>query len=130
MKTPRLRHLAAGILLVGFFTARAVEPTAETTTLPEIVVTGRGYDLVGRADSASEGYVGAADLQARPLFRVGEIVEAIPGVIVSQHAGGGKANQFFLRGFNLDHGTDLVDQHRRHAGEYASPTRTARVTPT
>ena len=43
-----------------------------------------------------------------PVFRPGEIMETIPGVIVTQHSGSGKANQYFLRGFNLDHGTDLA----------------------
>lgn len=76
--------------------------------MPTVVVTDRSSDLVGTASSSSEGYVGAADLQTRPLFRVGELVEAIPGVIITQHAGGGKSNQMFLRGFNLDHGTDLI----------------------
>ena len=83
----------------------ALEDDAQGET---VVIIGRGLDLTGAADSANEGYVGAFDLQARPIFRVGELVEAIPGVTITQHAGGGKANQFFLRGFNLDHGTDLV----------------------
>jgi outer membrane receptor protein involved in Fe transport len=78
------------------------------TQLDTITVTGRGESLVGTATSSNEGVVGAEQLARRPLQRVGEIVETIPGVIVSQHAGGGKANQFYLRGFNLDHGTDLA----------------------
>ena len=80
----------------------------ETTHMSAVVVTGRRTDLVGTATSASEGLVGARDLALRPLLRPGEIVEAIPGVIVTQHSGSGKANQYFLRGFNLDHGTDLA----------------------
>ena len=55
-----------------------------------------------------EGTVGAKEIEARPILRVGEILETIPGVIITQHAGGGKANQYFLRGFNLDHGTDIA----------------------
>jgi hypothetical protein len=86
----------------------STSPAADPEPADAVVVTGRGVDLTGIADSANEGYVGAFDLQARPIFRVGELVETIPGVIVTQHAGGGKANQFFLRGFNLDHGTDLA----------------------
>jgi hypothetical protein len=76
--------------------------------LDTLVATGRVSDLVGVATSSSQGTVGAADLALRPLLRTGEVVENIPGVIVTQHSGSGKANQYFLRGFNLDHGTDLA----------------------
>jgi hypothetical protein len=58
--------------------------------------------------SASQGVVGAVELDSRPLMRTGEILEAVPGLIVTQHSGTGKANQMFLRGFNLDHGTDFA----------------------
>jgi hypothetical protein len=74
----------------------------------QIVVRGRADSLVGEADSASEGTVGAEQLEERPLSRPGEVLEAVPGVIVTQHSGDGKANQYFLRGFNLDHGTDFA----------------------
>ncbi|MGC2247690.1 MAG: TonB-dependent receptor, partial [Terriglobales bacterium] len=73
-----------------------------------INVEGRGDDLVGIAESATQGTVGAAEIQDRPILRSGEILEAVPGLIITQHAGGGKANQYFLRGFNLDHGTDFA----------------------
>jgi hypothetical protein len=76
--------------------------------LPEVVVQGRGDSLLGIADSATQGTVGAKQLELRPTERAGEILETVPGVIVTQHAGGGKANQYFLRGFNLDHGTDFA----------------------
>ena len=76
--------------------------------LPEVTVTGRQDTLLGLADSASQGYTGAAQLANRPILRGGEILESVPGVIITQHAGGGKANQYFLRGFNLDHGTDFA----------------------
>ena len=73
-----------------------------------INVQGREDSLIGIADSASQGTVGAREIQDRPILRAGEILETIPGVIITQHAGGGKANQYFLRGFNLDHGTDFA----------------------
>ena len=73
-----------------------------------ISVRGRADDLIGIADSATQGTVGARELEDRPILRSGEILETIPGVIITQHAGGGKANQYFLRGFNLDHGTDFA----------------------
>ena len=73
-----------------------------------INVQGREDDLVGIADSATQGTVGAKEIQDRPILRSGEILETVPGLIITQHAGGGKANQYFLRGFNLDHGTDFA----------------------
>ena len=73
-----------------------------------INVQGRQDDLVGTANSATQGTVGATEIQDRPILRSGEILEAVPGLIITQHAGGGKANQYFLRGFNLDHGTDFA----------------------
>jgi hypothetical protein len=76
--------------------------------LPEVVVTGRQDSLIGLAASASQGTTGAAQLSERPILRSGEVLETVPGVIITQHAGGGKANQYFLRGFNLDHGTDFA----------------------
>src|SRR5256885_17157691 len=83
-------------------------PDAEPARVEEIVVRGRSDSLVGAADAASQGTVGAEQLQQRTLSRPGEVLETVPGVIVTQHSGAGKANQFFLRGFNLDHGTDFA----------------------
>ena len=65
-------------------------------------------NLVGIASAASVGAITAAQLQARPIMRPGEVLEAVPGLIVSQHSGEGKANQYYLRGFNLDHGSDFA----------------------
>ena len=75
--------------------------------IEEIHVWGRSLQLLGTADSASQGVVGYDDFSTRPLARVAELVEVIPGMIATQHSGPGKANQYFLRGFNLDHGTDF-----------------------
>ena len=77
-------------------------------TLEEITVTGRKKVLVGEARSASEGVIGQVDIYKRPLQRPGDILEAVPGLIVTQHSGSGKSNQLYLRGFNLDHGTDFA----------------------
>jgi len=63
--------------------------------------------LVGVANAASEGAVTAKQIQSRAIMRAGEILETVPGVVISQHSGEGKANQYYLRGFNLDHGTDF-----------------------
>jgi len=65
-------------------------------------------NLVGIAQAASQGAITAKQLDQRPLMRDGEVLEAVPGLIVTQHSGEGKANQYFLRGFNLDHGTDFA----------------------
>jgi outer membrane receptor protein involved in Fe transport len=79
-----------------------------TTVLEEVVVTGQLGELRGHPVSASQGVVGAEQLDLRPVLRTGELLEVVPGLIVTQHSGDGKANQYFLRGFNLDHGTDLA----------------------
>ena len=77
------------------------------TDLDNVEVVGRATDLTGIAGAASEGKVGQVELQTRPILRAGEILEVIPGFVATQHSGTGKANQYFLRGFNLDHGTDF-----------------------
>jgi hypothetical protein len=76
--------------------------------MEEVEVTGRRVNLVGEAVSASQGLVGQQEIEVRPLLRTGEILELVPGMVVTQHSGNGKANQYFLRGFNLDHGTDFA----------------------
>ena len=81
----------------------AVSPVSTTLN-----VQGREDDLIGIASSATQGTVDATEIQDRPILRSGEILETVPGLIITQHAGGGKANQYFLRGFNLDHGTDFA----------------------
>jgi hypothetical protein len=74
-----------------------------------VEITGRHYDnAIGSSDSASQGTIRAELLKSRPALRPGEVLEFVPGVIVTQHSGDGKANQYFLRGFNLDHGTDFA----------------------
>ena len=78
-----------------------------TQELEKVVVMGTATSLVGVADSANVGTVTQKQLEARTVYRPGELLEATPGLVVSQHSGEGKANQFYLRGFNLDHGTDL-----------------------
>lgn len=81
---------------------------AVSTLSTTVDVQGREDSLIGIADSATQGTVGAKQLEDRPILRSGEVLETIPGMIITQHAGGGKANQYFLRGFNLDHGTDFA----------------------
>ncbi len=77
-------------------------------TLETVEVTDSAENLVGSADSATEGTVTPKQLEDRPILRTGEVLETVPGLVISQHSGEGKANQYYLRGFNLDHGTDLA----------------------
>jgi len=86
--------------------------SAQTPSDPEaldaVFVFGRQANLLGAAISASEGVVGPGELAERPRLRSGDLVEYVPGMVATQHSGSGKANQYFLRGFNLDHGTDFA----------------------
>ena len=59
-------------------------------------------------DTASRVDVGRRELELRPRLRPGDVVEAVPGLFAVQHAGGGKANQYYMRGFDADHGTDVA----------------------
>lgn len=132
----RVRSIAPGtyqvvFTLINFATVRrAVDVGASAPTTVDVVmhlalnadvtVTGKrtfanladvenpAENLVGIAQAASQGAITAQQLETRPLMREGEVLETVPGVIVAQHSGEGKANQYFLRGFNLDHGTDFA----------------------
>ena len=57
---------------------------------------------------ASQMVISGANLNSRPVSESAEILEAAPGLAVVQHSGSGKANQYYLRGHNLDHGTDMA----------------------
>lgn len=83
-------------------------PAQAQQQIQEIQVIGREVNMVGSALSASEGRVSYNELLQRPLMRAGDVLESVPGLVATQHSGNGKANQFFLRGFNLDHGTDFA----------------------
>jgi hypothetical protein len=76
--------------------------------LEQVDVTGCNLNLVGTANSASQGVISQREIDLRPLLRTGEVLELVPGMVVTQHSSSGKANQYFLRGFNLDHGTDFA----------------------
>jgi hypothetical protein len=108
---PTSRRCAAALIAVGVLQVEhgaGAEEATQPNQMPEVVVRGRAEDLLGTAVSASQGAVGEADLEDLPLLRRGELLEAVPGMVVTQHSGDGKANQYFLRGFNLDHGTDFA----------------------
>src|SRR5437763_3471024 len=81
---------------------------ADDPLIQRVLVEGARASQLGIADAASAGSISQKELEMRTAYRPGELLEATPGLIVSQHSGEGKANQFYLRGFNLDHGTDLA----------------------
>ncbi|MCG2583685.1 TonB-dependent receptor [Massilia sp. TS11] len=81
--------------------------SADDEIVQRVLVEGARASQLGVLDAASAGSLTQKELAARPVYRPGELLEGIPGMVVSQHSGEGKANQFYLRGFNLDHGTDL-----------------------
>ncbi len=106
---PRYSAPFVGVLCVGALgLAHEDKPAEETFQMEETVVLGKRADRLGAVPSASEGSASGDELRARPILRRGEVLETVPGMVVTQHAGGGKANQYFLRGFNLDHGTDFA----------------------
>ena len=100
-----LHATAFGTLLLGLTCAARAD---DVTVAPKVEVIGRYESPLGTLDSASEGTVTREGIESRPLLRPGEVLEAIPGMVVTQHSGDGKANQYFLRGYNLDHGTDFA----------------------
>src|SRR5947209_6309043 len=81
---------------------------AQGVELKPVTVQSNYENAIGTSDAASEGIVTSRLIEARPTLRPAEVLEFVPGVIVTQHSGDGKANQYFLRGFNLDHGTDFA----------------------
>jgi outer membrane cobalamin receptor len=97
---------ASNLLISANAQAAGINSSADITELSNITISGSAQ--VGDAVSASMGTVVAEQIEQRPISRAGEILETVPGLIVTQHSGEGKANQYFLRGFNLDHGTDMA----------------------
>ncbi|KQV54010.1 TonB-dependent receptor [Duganella sp. Root336D2] len=101
-RSPKRRTALACACLLAPAAAYADDPFTQ-----RVLVEGARASQVGVADSAGMGSVTQRQLEARTIYRPGELLEATPGLVASQHSGEGKANQFYLRGFNLDHGTDL-----------------------
>jgi len=95
---------------LAFFSAFFAQhsPAQESETTPQVRIIGHYENAVGTSDAASQGTITPQLIEARPMLRPGEVLEYVPGVIITQHSGDGKANQYFLRGFNLDHGTDFL----------------------
>ena len=93
---------------LGLFVSATSFAAEEVPQLDTIVVIGNYSNAVGSSDAASQGVVTPKMFENRPILKPGEVLETIPGLIISQHSGDGKANQYYLRGYNLDHGTDFA----------------------
>jgi outer membrane receptor protein involved in Fe transport len=100
--------LFSGFGAVGLHCVTALAQKKEEIQAPEVEVIGNYETGIGSSEAASEGSITSRRVETRPITRPGEVLEFIPGVITSQHSGEGKANQYFLRGYNLDHGTDIA----------------------
>ena len=101
-------RLLPSALALAMLALPAAAQTADGASEPVVRVMGHYDNAVGTSDAASQGVITADLVANRPALRTGELLEFVPGMIVTQHSGDGKANQYFLRGFNLDHGTDFA----------------------
>ncbi|WP_338678827.1 TonB-dependent receptor [Janthinobacterium sp. TB1-E2] len=103
---------ACALALLGFGRQAAAQAQSEAAPVADeartVRVAGHYDNAVGTSDAASQGVITTELIVNRPALRTGELLEFVPGLIVTQHSGDGKANQYFLRGFNLDHGTDFA----------------------
>lgn len=99
--------LITGAIVWSAVLLNTVNAAETDLSAPEVEVIGNYEIGIGSSEAASEGSVTSRRVKTRPITRPGEVLEFIPGVIISQHSGEGKANQYFLRGYNLDHGTDI-----------------------
>ncbi|GKS69086.1 outer membrane receptor proteins, mostly Fe transport [Nitrosomonas sp. PY1] len=97
---------SGGAVLLSLWMTGSVH-AAGVPTLNEMTIKADSKGLIGTANTASEGTVLKRQLDSRTVYRPGELMETVPGFIATQHSGEGKANQYFMRGFNLDHGTDV-----------------------
>ncbi|MGX9772937.1 TonB-dependent receptor [Janthinobacterium aestuarii] len=103
---------ACALALLGLGRQAAAQAQSEAAPVADeartVRVAGHYDNAVGTSDAASQGVITTELIVNRPALRTGELLEFVPGLIVTQHSGDGKANQYFLRGFNLDHGTDFA----------------------
>ena len=114
---PRLAvSLCAGVAALAVspcaFAQAAVPATAAAApsqVVDQVVVTASRLNLLGVATTASQGSITQEELTLRPVYRPGQLLETTPGLVVTAHSGEGKANQYLIRGFNLDHGTDIAN---------------------
>ncbi|WP_454775137.1 TonB-dependent receptor [Janthinobacterium tructae] len=108
IKRKQLAACALALLSVAPRAGATPQAAPSTEEQRTVRVTGHYDNAVGTSDAASQGVITSELIVNRPALRTGELLEFVPGLIVTQHSGDGKANQYFLRGFNLDHGTDFA----------------------
>jgi hypothetical protein len=101
--------LATASMAAGEQPASPAKTKEKAASGPEVVVTASRLNLMGVATTASQGVITAKELELRPVYRVGQLLETVPGLVVTVHSGEGKAQQYLLRGYNLDHGTDIAN---------------------
>src|SRR6202011_2752248 len=103
------RRIGIGISAAALLSTMTFPVLAEVAKPPErldeIQVTAERLGLLGTASTASEGIVVNEELALTPAYRVGQLLETIPGLQVTSHSGEGKANQYLIRGYNLHPGT-------------------------
>lgn len=95
-------------LSLGVVCAHAQLMAATPSGQDEVEIIAHDHKAPGLSDAASQGAVSASVIKLKPLQRPADVLEFVPGMVVTQHSGDGKANQYFLRGMNLDHGTDFA----------------------
>lgn len=110
MKPPHRKAIICSAVGLCALASDPILAAGQAGKLDEVTVTARRVASLAQVDSASVGTVLADQLENRPVLRTGEVLEVVPGLTVTQHSGDGKANQYFLRGFNLDHGTDFASR--------------------
>jgi hypothetical protein len=105
--TSRAHGIVASTLIICAAAPAGHADSGLAGDVEEITITAERLGLLGTAATASEGLIADQELQLIPQYRPGQLLEAVPGLIVTLHSGEGKANQYLMRGYNLDHGTDL-----------------------
>src|SRR5581483_5718427 len=92
-----------GVTPAAAESAPPAAPPAPEATLAPVLVT-----APPPVASSSEQLIPGKDFELRPHGRPADVLRLVPGLIINQHQGGGKAEQYLLRGFDADHGTDLA----------------------
>lgn len=99
----RLTLLTAALAVSAMASAHSPRTTEDPDSLPGIKL--KDINVVAHVNHLNE--ISKVDLSVNPVKSSQEVLRAVPGLFIAQHAGGGKAEQLFLRGFDLDHGTDI-----------------------
>ncbi|MEI9983435.1 MAG: Plug domain-containing protein [Aliidongia sp.] len=104
-----LSRSAVSVLALTLAVSAQAQQPAPAPQVENITVTASREDQIGIAETASQGSVTQEELDLRPVYRVGQLLESVPGLVVTVHSGEAKAYQYLLRGVNLDHGIDFAN---------------------